>query len=89
MAVFVLALFITGTNGAMHHMDGELFGVIIPQSLPKQGEYTALAQGDISTYYAAVRHSENNTLRSTFEWTNGSRSLRTAPPMAQTNSVMH
>lgn len=89
MAVFVLGLFISGNNGTMHQMDGDLFGVIVPQSLPKQGDYTALSQGDISTYYASVRHSENNTLRSTFEWTNGSRSLRTTPPMAQTNSVMH
>lgn len=89
MAVFVLGLFISGTSGTMHQMDGDLFGVIISHSLPKQGDYTALSQGDISTYYASVRHSENNTLRGTFEWTNGSHSLRTAPPMAQTNSVMH
>lgn len=89
MAVFVLGLFISGTNGTIHQMDGELFGMILPQSLPKRGDYNALSQGDISTYYASVRHSENNTLRSTFEWTNGSRSLRTTAPMALTNSVMH
>ena len=81
MAVFVLGLFISGTNGTMHQMDGDPLGTALVQA--------ALNHKDYSTYYASGRHSENNTLRSTFEWTNGSRSLRTTPPMAQTNSVMH
>lgn len=81
MAVFVLGLFISGTNGALHQMDGDPLGTALVQA--------ALNHEDYSSYYASARHSENNTLRSTFEWTNGSRSLRTTPPMAQTNSVMH
>ncbi len=80
MAVFVFGLFISGSNGSLHHLDSDDF----PSALTK----AALKQPGYSTYYAAVRHSENNTLRSTFEWTNDSHSLRTAPPMAQTNSVM-
>lgn len=80
MAVFVFGVFISGSNGSLHHLDSDDF----PSALTR----AALKQPSYSTYYAAVRHSENNTLRSTFEWTNDSRSLRTTPPMAQTNSVM-
>ena len=80
MAVFLFGLFISGSNGSFHHLDSDGF----PSALTK----AALKQPGYSTYYASVRHSENNTLRSTFEWTNDSHSLRTAPPMAQTNSVM-
>ena len=80
MAVFVFGLFIVGSNGALHHFD--------PDSSPSILANAALTRPGYSTYYASVRHSENNTLRSTFEWTNGSHSLTTTPPMAQTNSVM-
>ncbi len=81
MAVFVLGLFITGSHGALQSMDGDPLGNTLTRAALRQPVY--------STYYASVRHSENNTLRSTFEWTNDSHSLRTTPPMAQTNSVMH
>lgn len=80
MAVFVFGLFISGSNGSFHPLDTDNFPTALTQAALKQPTY--------STYYASVRHSENNTLRSTFEWTNDSHSLRTAPPMAQTNSVM-
>ncbi len=80
MAVFVFGLFITGSNGAFHPLDGDNF--------PSALAHASMTQPDYSTYYASVRHSDNNALRSTFEWTNQSRSLRTTPPMPQTNSVM-
>jgi hypothetical protein len=80
MAVFVFGLFIYGSNGALHHYDSDNY----PSALAA----AALTQPDYSTYYASVRHSGNNALRSTFEWTNESHSLKTAPPMAQTNSVI-
>ena len=80
MAVFVFGLFISGSNGAFHPLDGDNY--------PSALAHAALTQPDYSTYYASVRHSDNNALRSTFEWTNDSHSLRTTPPMAQTNSVM-
>ena len=80
MAVFVFGLFISGSNGAFHQLDTENYTTALAKA--------ALTQPDYSTYYASVRHSDNNALRSTFEWTNDSHSLRTTPPMAQTNSVM-
>ncbi len=80
MAVFVFGLFITGSNGAFHPLDGDNF--------PSALAHASMTQPDYSTYYASARHSDNNALRSTFEWTNQSRSLRTTPPMPQTNSVM-
>lgn len=81
MAVFVFGAFVVGNHpGAFHHFDGASSSSVIAAA--------AITQPDFSTYYADARHSENNALRGTFEWTNGSRSLRTTPPMAQTNSVM-
>jgi hypothetical protein len=81
MAVFVFGAVLFGNHpGAFSHFD--------PQTRPSDLAHAALTQPDFSTYYADVRHSENNALRSSFEWTNDSRSLRTAPPMAHTNSVL-
>ena len=80
MAVFVFGLFLFGNHGALHHFDAD--------HSPSLLATAALTKPGYSTYYASVRHSENNTLRGTFEWTNGSHSLTTTPPMAQTNSVM-
>jgi hypothetical protein len=80
MAMFVLGLFIAGSNGAWHHFESDSQTAALAEA--------ALKKPDYSTYYASVRHSGNNALRSTFEWTNDSPSLKTAPPMAQTNSVM-
>lgn len=79
MAVFVFGLFLFGNNGALHDYDSEPYSPLAA---------AVLTQPDYSTYYASVRHSGNNALRSTFEWTNESHSLKTAPPMAHTNSVI-
>ena len=79
MAVFVLGMFVFGqSRGGLHQFDGS-------------SHLTAAAAWELpgmAPYYASVRHSENNTLRSTFEWTNDSRSLTTSPPMTPTNSVI-
>lgn len=80
MAVFLFGLFVSGTNGSLHHLDSENY----PSALAR----ASMTQPDYSTYYASVRHSDNNALRSTFEWTNDSHSLRTTPSMPQTNSVI-
>lgn len=77
MAVFVFGLFAFGGNDALHHYDSDRYPALAT---------AALVQPDYSTYYASVRHSGNNALRSTFEWTNESHSLKTAPLMGQTNS---
>jgi hypothetical protein len=82
MAVFVLGMFAFGNHpGGLHQFNGESARSLLATA--------ALTQPDLATYYVSVRHSENNALRSTFEWTNDSRSLTTAPPVAQTNSLMH
>lgn len=78
MAVFLLGMFLCGSHSALHSA-----------SLPSMLANASLTQPEFSTYYASVQHSENNTLRNTFEWTNGNSSLSTAGPMAQTNSVLH
>ena len=81
MAVFVLGLVVFGNHsGALPQFErGPSPGLVAT---------AALTQPELSAYYTSVRHSDNNALRNIFEWTNGSRSLTTAPPMAQTNSVM-
>ena len=79
MAVFVLGVFVFGqTRGGLHYFDGS----------SHLAASAALELPGMASYYTAVRHSENNTLRGTFEWTNDSRSLTTAPPMTPTNSVI-
>jgi hypothetical protein len=81
MAVFFLGMFLFGQNrGGLHTFQSE-----IP---PRFLAIAALAEPDMASYYVVANHSGNNTFRSTFEWTNDSHSLRTAPPMAQTNSVI-
>ena len=83
MAVFMLGMFLYGNQaGLLHHFQSASASLLATASL---------TQPEFSTYYASVQHSENNTLRNTFEWTNanGNSSLSTAPPMAKTNSVMH
>jgi hypothetical protein len=82
MAVFVLGMFTFGNHSAgLHPLNGDSARNLLATA--------AISQPDMATYYVSVRHSGNNALRSTFEWTNDSRSLTTAPPMAQTNSLMH
>jgi hypothetical protein len=78
MAVFLLGMFLYGGHAGLH-----------PSAGASLLATASLRQPELSTYYASVRHSENNTLRNSLEWTNGSGSLSTAPPMAPTNSVMH
>lgn len=81
MAVFVLGLFLFGNHSGLHQLNGN--------TMPGTLASAALAQPDMASYYVAVRHSENNTWRNTFEWTNDSHSLTTAPPMAaRTNSII-
>ena len=81
MAVFVFGAILFGNQpGAFSHFDAEASPSVFAEA--------AMTRPDYSAYYASVRHSDNNTLRSTFEWTNDSHSLRTAPPMARTNTVM-
>jgi hypothetical protein len=82
MAVFVLGIFVAGQHPAgLERFNGE--------TSPGFLATVAIDHTELAPYYASVRHSDNNALRSTFEWTNGGGSLRTAPPMAQTNSVIH
>jgi hypothetical protein len=81
MAVFLLGLFLYGNQAGLLHQ-------FHPASSPSLLATAALSRPELSTYYADARHSENNALRNTFEWTNGNRSLSTAGPMAQTNSVI-
>ena len=78
MAIFLLGIFIYGGHAGLH-----------PAVVPSLLANASLRQPEFSTYYASGRHSDNNALRNTFEWTNGNGSLSTAPPMAPTNSVMH
>jgi hypothetical protein len=81
MAVFVFGVFVFGNHpGAFERFNTTASPGVL-------ATVAALAQPDYAAYYADVRHGGNNTLRSTFEWTNGSRSLTTAPPVARTNSV--
>src|SRR6266542_7019618 len=66
MAVFVLGLGVFGNHtGALPHLE----------AAPSPGllATAALTQPDWSAYYASVRHSENNALRNTLEWTNENR----------------
>ena len=81
MAVFLLGLFVLGNHsGALPQLE----------RAPSRGllATAALTRPELSAYYASARHSDNNALRNTFEWTNESASLTSAPPMAQTNSVI-
>ena len=82
MALFVLAFILLGRD---------------PQSLdPLTTDPTislvatvALSHPSIVTYYAASQHSDRNELPTdTLGWTKRSRSLTTAPPFFNTNSLM-
>ena len=79
--MFMLGLFLSAHGGLLHHLHGASSTSLLATASLTRPEY--------STYYASAQHSENNTLRNTFEWTNGNSSLSTAPPMALTNSVRH
>jgi hypothetical protein len=81
MAVFALGLFVFENHpDALHQFDAAPSAGLLATS--------ALVQPELSSYYASVRHSDRNALRNTFESTNRSGSLTTAPPMSRTNSVM-
>lgn len=81
MAVLLLGLFLYGNQAGFLHQ-------FHPPPSSSLLATAALSQPEFSAYYADARHSENNALRNTFEWTNGNSSLSTARPMAQTNSVI-
>ena len=50
---------------------------------------TAMLSGPNPPVYLAAHHSDNNSWPvTTFEWTNRSHSLTTAPPFAGTNSLL-
>jgi hypothetical protein len=50
---------------------------------------TAMLSGPNPQMHLAAHHSDNNSFTvATFEWTNGSHSLTTAPPSAGTNSLL-
>lgn len=84
MAVFLFGLFLQGNPG------GTLPRLLSSSPSPVGLLASAiLRQPQLSAYCDPLRHSDNNALRNTFEWTNLSHSLTTAPPMARTNSVMH
>ena len=88
MAVFVLGVFVVGQHPAgLQQFNGETSPNFLATVAWSRTELAPSVE--LAPYYASVRHSDNNALRSTFEWTNGGGSLRTAPPMAQTNSVIH
>ena len=81
MAVFVLGLFVFGNHaGALRQFDATPSSALLATA--------ALNRPELAAYCASLRHSDNNALRNTFEWTNDSSSLTSAPPMAQTNSVI-
>ena len=49
----------------------------------------ALNQPNLASYYAGAIHSEHNAWPiTTFDWTNGSHSLTTPPPLFKTNSLI-
>src|SRR5262249_17961464 len=77
MAVFFLGLFLYGQAGLAHQFNRASAASMIATA--------ALSRPELSAYYDSPRHSDNNALRNTLEWTNGNSSLSTAPPMAQTN----
>jgi len=82
MAMFVLSMtfFTRGSTGFTP------FIVSPPVSLVAT---VALSQPHLATYYASASHSEHNAWPiTTFEWTNGSRSLSTAPPVFSTNGLL-
>jgi hypothetical protein len=81
MAVFMLGIFLYSNEAGLLHQ-------FHPSPVSSLTATAALSQPEYATYYASVRHSENNALRNTFEWTNGNSSLSTAPPVAPTNSVI-
>jgi hypothetical protein len=81
MAVFLLGLFIYGNHTGLLHQFHPAPGSSLLST-------AALSRPEFSAYYAETRHSENNALRNTFEWTNGNNSLSTPSPMAPTNSVL-
>ena len=78
MAVFLLCAFVLGGNVAQFHA-GSRYSLMAT---------AALAEPSLATYFASTHHSDNNTWQAPFEWTNGSSSLTSAPPLATTNALM-
>jgi hypothetical protein len=78
MAMLLLCAFVLGGNMSQFHA-GSRYSLMAT---------SALAEPALATYFASTHHSDNNTWQAPFEWTNGSRSLTSAPPMATTNALM-
>ncbi len=82
MAIFV-TLMICGSRGP------DQLNEFIHSPASGLGAAAALSQPELATYYAGAIHSDHNVWPvTTFEWTNGSRSLTTAVPVWNTNSLM-
>ena len=87
--MFLLGLFLYGNQAGMLHQFHQA-------PTPSLLATAVLREPELSAYYADIRHSENNALRNTFEWTNANEnsstsrsSVSTAPPIARTNSVIY
>ena len=82
MAVFVLGLILMGRGqqGLEPLAGGPAISLVAT---------VALSHPNIVTFYAASQHSDRNELPTdTLGWTKRSRSLTTAPPFFNTNSLM-
>lgn len=79
MAVFLLGLFVVGRPG----------GALDPYSAGGIFAHITLADSDLAPFHRSAHHSDNNSVQVTsFDWTNGSHSVTTAPPVARTNRLI-
>lgn len=75
MAVFLIGVFIVGRPAG-----GVPVGLFA---------HIMLEEPDRASYLASAHHSDNNSVQVTsFDWTNGSHSLTTAPPVSRTNRLI-
>jgi hypothetical protein len=83
----VMALFVVGMTFLTKSSTG--FTPFIASPPVSLVATVALNEPHLATYYAAAAHSEHNAWPvTTFEWTNGSHSLSTAPPVFKTNGLL-
>jgi len=81
MAVFLVSAFVLGGNlGGLSQFNAVSSSSLVATS--------ALNEPHLATYFASTHHSDNNTLQAPFEWTNGNRSVTTAPSMAITTNAL-
>ena len=82
-----MALFIVSMTFFSRHSTG--FTPFIASPAASLVATVALNEPHLATYYAAATHSEHNVWPiTTFEWTNGSHTLSTAPPVLRTNGLL-